>query len=80
MYREQVVPRLYLHEFLFFFFTTASDWSDDEFEDNNESEPPYPGHHFDKYMAKQGKKQRIHKHNQEMAWSAGIAPGVYKGL
>ncbi|CAA7268420.1 unnamed protein product [Cyclocybe aegerita] len=72
----KTVPGIYFHVYP---FKTADDESDDEFEfeDNGEAEPPYPTYRFDRFLAEQGRIQRMHERAQEVArWSAGVAEEI----
>ena len=74
----KLAPEIYFHVCP---FKTASDESDDEFEDNDEIEPPCPTYRFDQFIAEQGRKQMMHERNQEVAlWSTGVVAGHYQGL
>lgn len=54
-------------------FKTADDISDDEYEDNDEIDPPYPPYRFDRYLAEQGRRQMVLERNEEIVkWSSGL--------
>lgn len=54
-------------------FKTADDISDDEYEDNDEIDPPYPSYRFDRYLAEQGRRQMVLERNEEIVkWSSGL--------
>jgi hypothetical protein len=56
-------------------FKTADDISDDEYEDNDETDPPYPSYRFDRYLAEQGRRQMaLERHEEMIQWSSGIPP------
>ncbi|KIM41748.1 hypothetical protein M413DRAFT_27333 [Hebeloma cylindrosporum] len=57
-------------------FKTADEISEDEYEDNDETEPPYPSYRFDRYLAEQGRRQMaLQRHEEVVRWSSGIPPG-----
>jgi hypothetical protein len=56
---------------------TASDALDDEYEYDNEIEPPYPSSHFDRYLVEQRRRQMARERREEMAeWSSGISSDI----
>jgi len=58
-------------------FKTAADISDDEYEDNDEIDPPYPSYRFDRYLAEQGRRQMVlERHEEVVQWSSGIPSGI----
>jgi hypothetical protein len=60
-------------------FKTADDDdnSDDEYTDNDETEPLNPLYRFDRYLEEQGKRQMaLERHEEVVRWSSGISSGV----
>ncbi|KIM44258.1 hypothetical protein M413DRAFT_443277 [Hebeloma cylindrosporum] len=62
-------------------FNTAADIADDEYmyEDDDETEPPYPSYRFDRYLAEQGRRQMaLERHEEMVQWSSGIPHGNFE--
>jgi hypothetical protein len=58
-------------------FKTADDELDDEFEDNDDDDPPYPSYRIDRFMAQHWETHRKQEHFKEVAqWASDITSEV----
>ena len=54
-------------------FKTADEISEEEYEDDEDTDPPYPSYRFDRYLAEQGRRQMaLERHEEMVQWASRV--------